>query len=88
MDPTKQTTAACSKDFLAYQYEALGIAEHLASPDVTGICINRPGELYLETRHGWRREEAPGLTFARARQFCTAVVNESNTGQRITDMDC
>jgi type IV secretion system protein VirB11 len=29
----------------------------------------------------------PGLTFERARQFCTAVVNESNTGQRITDAD-
>ena len=27
----------------------------------------------------------PTLTFERARQFCTAVVNESNTGQRITD---
>jgi type IV secretion system protein VirB11 len=27
------------------------------------------------------------LTFERARQFCTAVVNESNTAQRITDAD-
>src|SRR5690606_29091222 len=51
------------------------------------ICINRPGELYLETRSGWRREAVPSLTFERARQFCTAVVNESNTGQRITDAD-
>ena len=87
MDMSNQALADCSGDFLAYQYEVLGIAEHLASPDVTEICINRPGELYLETRHGWRREEAPRLTFERARQFCTAVVNESNTGQRITDMD-
>jgi type IV secretion system protein VirB11 len=29
----------------------------------------------------------PGLSFDRARQFCTAVVNESNTGQRITDAE-
>lgn len=79
--------AHISKDFLEYQYQILGILEFMHSPDVTEICINRPGELYLETREGWRRVEVPTLTFERARQFCTAVVNESNTGQRITDAD-
>ena len=87
MDATQPPIASCSSDFLAYQYDVLGISGHLASQDVTEICINRPGELYLETRQGWRREDAPRLTFERARQFCTAVVNESNTGQRITDAD-
>lgn len=79
--------ARIASDFLDYQYEALGIAEYLQSPEVTEICVNRPGELYLETRGGWQRVDAPELTFERARQFCTAVVNESNTGQRITDAD-
>jgi type IV secretion system protein VirB11 len=79
--------AGFSGDFLDYQYEVLGIREFLVAPDVTEICINRPGELYVETREGWRRVEVPTLTFERARQFCTAVVNESNTGQRITDID-
>lgn len=73
--------------FLDYQYDVLGILQYMASPDVTEICINRPGELYLETRQGWQRVAVPTLTFERARQFCTAVVNESNTGQRITDAD-
>jgi type IV secretion system protein VirB11 len=59
----------------------------MGSPEVTEICINKPGELYLESRSGWQRVEVPSLTFERARQFCTAVVNESNTGQRITDLD-
>nr|WP_276540693.1 P-type DNA transfer ATPase VirB11 [Stenotrophomonas chelatiphaga] len=76
-----------SSEFLQYQYEVLGIAGFMESQDVTEICINRPGELYLETRSGWERVEVPTLTFERARQFCTAVVNESNTGQRITDAD-
>ncbi len=76
-----------SKDFLEYQYEVLGVREYMASPDVTEICINRPGELYLESRGGWQRVDVPSLTFDRARQFCTAVINESNTGQRITDVD-
>jgi type IV secretion system protein VirB11 len=59
----------------------------MSSSEVNEICINGPGELYLETRQGWQRVEVPTLTFERARQFCTAVVNESNTGQRITDAD-
>lgn len=79
--------ANISTDFLDYQYQILGVREFMSSPDVTEICINRPGELYLETRDGWQRVEVPTLTFDRARQFCTAVVNESNTGQRITDAD-
>lgn len=81
------TIADISNEFLDYQYNVLGVREYMASPDVTEICINRPGELYLETRSGWQRIEVPTLTFERARQFCTAVVNESNTGQRITDAD-
>jgi type IV secretion system protein VirB11 len=79
--------AQVSNEFLDYQYEVLGVREFMASPDVTEICINRPGELYLESRDGWQRVEVPTLTFDRARQFCTAIVNESNTGQRITDAD-
>jgi type IV secretion system protein VirB11 len=79
--------AQVSSEFLDYQYEVLGIREFMQAPDVTEICVNRPGELYLESRTGWRRVDVPGLTFERARQFCTTVVNESNTGQRITDAD-
>lgn len=79
--------AQISNDFLDYQYEVLGVREFMASPDVTEICINRPGEIYLERRGGWQRVDVPSLTFERARQFCTAVINESNTGQRITDVD-
>lgn len=79
--------AKISNEFLDYQYEVLGILEYLNSENVTEICINRPGEIYLETRNGWEQVAVPTLTFDRARQFCTAVVNESNTGQRITDAD-
>jgi type IV secretion system protein VirB11 len=79
--------AQVSNEFLDYQYQVLGIRELMASSDVTEICINRPGELYLENKAGWQRVAVPMLTYERARQFCTAVVNESNTGQRITDAD-
>jgi|JI8StandDraft_2_1071088.scaffolds.fasta_scaffold02345_6 type IV secretion system protein VirB11 len=79
--------AQVSNEFLEYQYEVLGILEHLASPGVTEICINRPGEVWLERSGIWSRLDVPTLTFERARQFCVAVVNESNTGQRITDLE-
>jgi type IV secretion system protein VirB11 len=79
--------AEVSNEFLDYQYQVLGVRDFMASPEVTEICINRPGELYLENRGGWQRVDVPTLTFERARQFCTSVVNESRTGQRITDMD-
>jgi type IV secretion system protein VirB11 len=80
--------ADVSNEFLEYQYETLGIRDfmHAGQSDVTEICINRPGGLYVEGREGWRYVEVPTITLPRALQFCTAVVNESNTGQRITDL--
>ena len=87
MDDDISPVAKISNEFLEYQYHVLGIQEYLQSERVTEICINRPGELYLETIDGWEHVKVPSLTFERARQFCTAVVNESNTGQRITDAD-
>src|SRR5215207_9254118 len=87
MDADNSPIAQVSNAFLEYQYSVLGILEYMGSPDVTEICINKPGEIYLESRQGWQRVEVPALNFERARQFCTAVVNESNTGQRITDTD-
>lgn len=79
--------ADVSTEFLEYQYVVLGIAPFLGDPDVTEICVNRPGEVFLETVRGWQRLEVPGLSFERARQFCTTVVNESRTGQHITQAD-
>lgn len=74
-------------DFLNYQYEILGISSFLSNPEVTEICINKPGEVFLETTQGWQNVKVESLTFDRARQFCTAIVNESNTGQRITETE-
>lgn len=82
-----ETIANISTEFLEYQYHVLGITPFLNDPRVTEICVNRPGEVFLETVSGWERLDVPGLTFERARQFCTTVVNESKTGQRITSVD-
>lgn len=83
----EELNSSISTDFLNYQYEILGISPFLKDPDVTEICINKPGEVFLETSQGWKKVEVESLNFDRARQFCTAVVNESNTGQRITESE-
>lgn len=55
----------------------------LAREDVTEICINRPGEVFLETRVGWERQELPGAHFAWCYRLAKLVANA--TRQRITE---
>ena len=87
IEDNSEILANVSAEFLQYQYQVLGIADFLTRPEVTEICINQPGHLYLETTQGWQKVPVESLTFDRARHFCTTVVNESNTGQRITQAD-
>lgn len=53
----------------------------LSNPEVTELCINRPGEAFLETRHGWRREKVPFADFAWCMRLAKLVANA--TKQRV-----
>jgi len=55
----------------------------LAREDVTEVCINRPGEAFLETREGWERHELPFAHFAWCYRLAKLVANA--TRQRITE---
>ncbi|HEV2270595.1 MAG TPA: P-type DNA transfer ATPase VirB11 [Steroidobacteraceae bacterium] len=55
----------------------------LTRPDVMEICINRPSEVFLETRTGWRRESAAYADFDWCRRFAKLVANFSR--QRIDE---
>jgi type IV secretion system protein VirB11 len=55
----------------------------LADPDVTELCINRPHEVFLETRGGWRREVLPFADFDWCRRLAKLVANW--TRQRIDE---
>jgi type IV secretion system protein VirB11 len=55
----------------------------LKSPDVMEICINRPSEVFLETRAGWRREPAVYADLDWCRRFAKLVANFSR--QRIDE---
>lgn len=77
--------ADVAETFIEYQLSVLGISKLLHEEAVTEICINRPGEVFYESKGGWHYQDVPSLTFERARAFCTAIVNESKTGQSITE---
>lgn len=59
------------------------IAALLKPADVSELCINRPGEVFLETSSGWRRERVPALDLAWCRRFAKLVANY--TRQRIDE---
>jgi type IV secretion system protein VirB11 len=49
------------------------LREQLDAPGVLEVCVNRPGELQVETVHGWQRVEAPAVTQERCLSLATAV---------------
>ena len=55
----------------------------LADPDITELCINRPGEAFVETRTGWRREALGFADFDWCRRLAKLVAN--STRQRIDE---
>jgi type IV secretion system protein VirB11 len=53
----------------------------LDDPDLMELCINTPGEAFIETRAGWRREPLPFADFAWCSRLAKLVANA--TQQRI-----
>jgi type IV secretion system protein VirB11 len=49
------------------------LREQLDAPGVLEVCVNRPGELQVETVQGWQRVEAPAMTQERCLSLATAV---------------
>jgi len=55
----------------------------LSDPEVTELCINRPGEAFIETRAGWRCEPVPFADFDWCRRLAKLVANA--TRQRVDE---
>jgi type IV secretion system protein VirB11 len=53
----------------------------LSNPEVTELCINRPGEAFVELRTGWKREALPFADFEWCLRLAKLVAN--STRQRI-----
>ena len=55
----------------------------LRDPEVTELCINSPGEAFLETRSGWVRRGVPFADFDWCRRLAKLVAN--STHQRVDE---
>lgn len=47
------------------------LAAWLSDPATTEVCVNRPGEVFVERRGAWERHEVPVLDFARLDAIAT-----------------
>jgi type IV secretion system protein VirB11 len=56
---------------------------YLADRAVRELCINRPGEIFIEGEQGWVREAFPAGTFEWAQRFAKLVANASR--QRVDE---
>ena len=59
------------------------LAPLLRDPEVTEVCINSPGEAFLETRRGWERRPLPFADFQWCLRLAKLVANR--TRQRIDE---
>lgn len=49
------------------------LRDRLDAPGVLEVCVNRPGELVIETARGWQVVSAPEMTLERCLSLATAV---------------
>ncbi len=49
----------------------------LLSEDVTELCVNKPGEAWLETAKGWERRDVRGLGYEHLKQIANLAANAS-----------
>jgi type IV secretion system protein VirB11 len=54
------------------------LRQQLDAPGVLEVCVNRPGEMMIETVGGWRSVPAPDLTLERCLSLATAVATYSD----------
>jgi type IV secretion system protein VirB11 len=79
-DPSPSTVERAS-DASALALTLRALRPFLAHTDVMELCINRPNEVFLETRDGWRRERLAFADFEWCSRLAKLVANASH--QRI-----
>jgi type IV secretion system protein VirB11 len=56
------------------------LVKYFKTPGLVEICINRPGEIWLETYEGWQRVEDPALSFEQLWHFAAALATAREQG--------
>lgn len=59
---------------MLYQY-LTPLRPFLVADGITEVCVNRPGEVWTESRSGWERHEVPELSFDECMSLARLVAN-------------
>jgi type IV secretion system protein VirB11 len=70
-----RATGAAGPELSALELTLRALRPLLSDPEVTELCINRPREIFIETRAGWRREELPFADLEWCRRLAKLVAN-------------
>jgi type IV secretion system protein VirB11 len=65
---------------VSLEHHARSLREMLGVEGATEVCVNRPGEAFVETDRGWQRVEEPELTFAWAEGFAKTLGSANMRG--------
>jgi type IV secretion system protein VirB11 len=77
------TEAPRTPDSSALDLTVRALRPWLSAPEVTELCINRPREVFIETRHGWRCEAIEFADFHWCRRLARLIANA--TRQRLDE---
>ena len=80
---TRESNAAESLSASALELNLRALRPILQDPEVTELCINRPGEAFIETRRGWERQSLPFADFDWCRRLAKLIAN--GTRQRVDE---
>ena len=80
--PTEASTVESASNS-ALELNLRALRPILSDPEVTELCINRPGEAFVETAKGWERRELPFADFDWCRRLAKLIAN--STRQRVDE---
>src|SRR6267142_2543757 len=80
---TSGSSALAPPSTSALELNLRALRPFLADPEVTEVCINRPGEAFVETRTGWERRPLPFADFDWCTRLAKLIAN--STRQRIDE---
>jgi type IV secretion system protein VirB11 len=79
----EETSAATGSSRSALELNLRALRPILSDPNVTELCINRPGQAFIETRQGWECRCLPFADFDWCKRLAKLVAN--STRQRIDE---
>src|SRR5579872_3276016 len=79
----EETSAAAASSSSALELNLRALRPILSDSNVTELCINRPGQAFIETRKGWECRCLPFADFDWCRRLAKLVAN--STRQRIDE---